>query len=70
MIQGDPRVRSFQPALYAGKIKFLRRDLLMGAIDILGNAMSIVIVLITEFVRIHKLENAMNWKKLSINVLT
>lgn len=56
MIQGDPRVRSFQPALYAGKIKFLRRDLLMmGAIDILGNAMSIVIVLITEFVRIHKL---------------
>ena len=55
MIQGDPRVRSFQPALYAGKIKFLRRDLLMGARDVLGNAMSTVIVLITEFVRIHKL---------------
>jgi len=55
VIQGDPRVRYFQPALYAGKIKFLRRDLLMVATDILGNAMSIVIVLITEFVRIHKL---------------
>jgi len=27
-------VRYFQPALYAGKIKFLRRDLLMGASDI------------------------------------
>ena len=60
MIQGDPRVRSFQPTLYAGKIKVLRRDLLMGAIDILGNVMSIVIVLITEFVRNHKLSNAMN----------
>ena len=55
MIQGDPRVRSFQPALYAGNIKFLRSDLLGEAIDILGNAMSVVIVLITEFVRIHKL---------------
>ena len=55
MIQGDPRVRSFQPTLYAGKIKVLRRDLLMGAIDLLGNVMSIVIVLITEFVRTHKL---------------
>ena len=42
----------------------------MGAIDILGNVMSIVIVLITEFVRTHKLKNAMNLKKLSINVLT
>ena len=48
-------MRYFQPALYAGKIKVLRRELLMGAIDILGNVMSIVIVLITEFVRIHKL---------------
>ena len=55
MIQGDPKERSFQPALYAGNIKFLRSDLLVGAIDIWGKAMSIVIVLITEFVRIHKL---------------
>ena len=55
MIQGDPRVRSFQPALYAGNIKFLRSDLLMGAIDFLGIPMSIFIVLITEFVRIQKL---------------
>ncbi len=63
MIQGDPKVRSFQPMLYAGKIKFLRSYLLVGAIDILGNAMSIVIVLITEFVRIHKIVKCYELKK-------
>ena len=55
MIQGDLRERSFQPALYAGKIKFLRMDLLMVAIDFLGIPMSIFIVLIRELVRIQKL---------------